>query len=590
MADLLIKNVAIYDGTGADPVQGNLAVEDGKVAALGAESPAARQEVDADGLAVMPGFVDLHTHFDAQVTWDRTCSPSPSLGVTTCVMGNCGFGIVPSPPEIRDYIMNNLSVVEGMDLDALRAGIDWQFETFPEYMTALEQTGPYPNMAVFIGHSAVRTAVMKDEAWVRETPTESELAEMRRLVEGALQDGAVGFASSFSINHSGYGGIPMPSTIASVEEFGHLAEAVGDAGKGIVQMSAGGRGNVAAMEPIVEKIGRRMFLTTGAAMYNASDPDLGISWFEDCAAAHARGNELYIQIPCQPLSFDFTMANAYPFHSHASFADIKAASPEELVTVYKDPAFRDRFREDLKKPVVGTIFKGTWDQVVIAAPARAENAALQNRNIADLAAERSADPMDVMFDLALSENLETAFLGKFLNVGDEGGRPFAAARMRCRLPVRRGGTSDLYVRCRVRLAPSVPLGARTRRVLIGRRRAPADQPSRRPLRHQGARPADAGLPCGYGSVRSRYDRNRRSAARLGSAGRRSADDPAAERRARGVDQRHPGLRRHGLCRTRKRPGPRPARLCGLGDGRSSKPAVLRSRLRGAWCGAVRDSR
>lgn len=420
MADLLIRNAEIYDGTGADPVQGNLAIENGKVVAVGGDSPAAKQEIDADGLALMPGFVDLHTHFDAQVTWDKTCSPSPSLGVTTCVMGNCGFGIVPSPPEVRDYIMNNLSVVEGMDLDALRVGIDWQFETFPEYMAALERTGPYPNMAVFIGHSAVRTAVMRDEAWVRETPTEGELAEMRRLVESALSEGAVGFASSFSINHSGYGGIPMPSTIASVDEFAHLAEAVGDAGKGIVQMSAGSRGNVAAMEPIVEKIGRRMFLTTGAAMYNASDPDLGISWFEDCAAARERGNELYIQIPCQPLSFDFTMANAYPFHSHASFADVKAADRETLLEVYKDPAFRDRFREDLKAPVVGTIFKGTWDQVVIAAPAKAENAALQNRTIADLAAEKSADPLDVMFDLALSENLETAFLGKFLNVGDEG--------------------------------------------------------------------------------------------------------------------------------------------------------------------------
>ncbi len=420
MYDLLIKDAEIYDGTGGDPVKGNLWIENGRVAGVGADAPAARQEIDAQGLALMPGFVDLHTHFDAQVTWDRTCSPSPSLGVTTCVMGNCGFGIVPSPPEVRDYIMNNLSVVEGMDLDALRAGIDWQFETFPEYMAALERVGPYPNMAVFIGHSAVRTAVMRDEAWVREIPTDAELSEMRRLVEGALKDGAVGFASSFSINHSGYGGIPMPSTIASVDEFGHLAEAVGEAGKGIVQMSAGGRGNVAAMEPIVEKIGRRMFLTTGAAMYNASDPELGISWFEDCAEARERGNELYIQIPCQPLSFDFTMANAYPFHSLASFADIKAASREELIAVYKDPAFRDRFREDLKKPVVGTIFKGTWDRVVIAAPARDENAALQNRNIADLAAEQSADPMDVMFDLALSENLETAFLGKFLNVGDEG--------------------------------------------------------------------------------------------------------------------------------------------------------------------------
>lgn len=420
MFDLLIKNAEIYDGTGDEPIQGNLWIENGKVAGVGNDSPQAREEIDADGRALMPGFVDLHTHYDAQVTWDPTCSPSPSLGVTTCVMGNCGFGIVPSPPEVRDTIMKNLSVVEGMDLDALRAGIDWQFEEFSDYMDALDWIGPYPNLAVLVGHSAVRTAVMRDDAWVRETPTDDELAEMRGLIDTALSQGAIGFASSFSINHVGHGGIPMPSTIATVDEFGHLAEAVGTAGKGIVQMSAGGRGTVEAMEPIVEKIGRRMFLTTGAAMYNASDPDRGRSWFEDCAAAKKRGNEFYVQIPCQPLSFDFTMANAYPFFSHEAFADIKAYSPEQLIDVFRDTSFRDRFRDNLKNPVVGTIFKGTWDQVFIGATVKEENKDLQNRTVADVAAERSIDPLDMMFDLALSENLETAFLGKFLNVGDEG--------------------------------------------------------------------------------------------------------------------------------------------------------------------------
>ena len=420
MIDLLIRNAEIFDGTGVEPIKGNLAIDAGKVVAFGPETPEAHQALNADGLALMPGFVDLHTHYDAQVTWDRTCSPSPSLGVTTCVVGNCGFGIVPSPPAVRDTIMKNLSVVEGMDLDALRAGIDWQFESFADYMTALDAIGPYPNIAVLVGHSAVRTAVMRDEAWERETPTDDELAAMRNLVDEALNEGAIGFASSFSINHIGHGGIPMPSTIATVEEFGHLAEAVGAAKRGIVQMSAGGRGTVEAMEPIVQKIGRRMFLTTGAAMYNASDPDLGRSWFQDCAAAKARGNELYIQIPCQPLSFDFTMANAYPFFSHASFAEVKALPPEKVIPVLKDRGFRDRFREDLKNPVVGTIFKGTWEQVFIGATAKSENSALQNRTVSEVSSERGLDPLDFMFDLAIEENLETAFLGKFLNVGDEG--------------------------------------------------------------------------------------------------------------------------------------------------------------------------
>ena len=420
MHDLLIKNAEIYDGTGADLMVGNIWVEDGKIAGIGSDIPKARQVVDADGLAVMPGFVDLHTHYDAQVTWDPTCSPSPSLGVTTCVMGNCGFGIVPSPPEIRDTIMKNLSVVEGMDLEALRAGINWGFESFSDYMDALDRIGPYPNLAVLVGHSAVRTATMGDDAWERETPTDDELATMRAMIDEAMRQGAVGFASSFSINHVGHGGIPMPSTIATVDEFSHLAEAVGDAGRGIVQMSAGGRGTVEAMEPIVEKIGRRMFLTTGAAMYNASDPERGRSWFADCAAAKERGNELYIQIPCQPLSFDFTMANAYPFFSHSAFDGIKAYSPEQLMSVFKDRAFRDRFRENLRNPVVGTIFKGTWEQVFIGATIKEANRHWQNRTVGDLAAEQSIDPLDFMLDLALEEKLGTAFLGKFLNVGDEG--------------------------------------------------------------------------------------------------------------------------------------------------------------------------
>jgi len=420
MFDLLIKDAEIHAGLGSAPVRANLWTENGRVAGIGTEAPEARDVIDAGGRALMPGFVDLHTHFDAQITWDRTCSPSPSLGVTTCVMGNCGFGIVPSPPAVRDTIMKNLSVVEGMDLDALRAGIDWQFESFADYMGALERIGPYPNVAVLVGHSAVRTAVMQGDAWVRETPTDDELAAMRTMVTDALDHGAIGFASSYSLNHSGYDGIPMPSTISSVDEFSHLAGTLADAGRGIVQIAAGAKANVAAMEPIVAEIGRPMFLTTGAAMYDSSDPARAMGWFEDCARAHERGHELYIQIPCQPLSFDFTMANAYPFYSHAAFSDIKAYDADALTEVFKDTGFRDRLRGDLKDPVVGTIFKGTWDQVVIAAAARNENARLENRTIADLAAEQSADPLDVMLDLALSENLETAFLGKFLNVGDDG--------------------------------------------------------------------------------------------------------------------------------------------------------------------------
>ena len=158
MHDLLIRGATLVDGLGHDPIRADVAVKDGRIAAIGEVGKDASEIVDAGGLTLMPGIIDLHTHYDAQVTWDPTLSPSPSLGVTTAVMGNCGFGIVPSPPHLRDLIMRNLAVVEGMDLDALRAGIDWRFQSFAEYMTMLRGRGAYMNLGVLAGHSAVRTA------------------------------------------------------------------------------------------------------------------------------------------------------------------------------------------------------------------------------------------------------------------------------------------------------------------------------------------------------------------------------------------------------------------------------------------------
>src|SRR6516164_1998097 len=226
MHDLVIRGAIVVDGVGHDPVRADVAVRDGRIAAIGEVGKVASEIVDAGGLALMPGIIDLHTHYDAQVTWDPTLSPSPSLGVTTAIMGNCGFGIVPSPPHLRDLIMRNLAVVEGMDLDALRAGIDWRFQSFAEYMAALRRRAPYANVAVFVGHSAVRTAVMGEAASVRKQPTAAELAEMKRLVAEAMDQGAIGLGGSYSLNHSGWGGVPMPSTISEIAEFDALVGAM----------------------------------------------------------------------------------------------------------------------------------------------------------------------------------------------------------------------------------------------------------------------------------------------------------------------------------------------------------------------------
>ena len=274
MNQLVIRGATVIDGLGNDPVRADVAVRDGRISAVGNVREEAEREIDAGGLALAPGIVDLHTHYDAQITWDRTLSPSPSLGVTTTVMGNCGFGIAPAAPAVRDLILRNLSVVEGMDLDALRAGVRWEFESFGEYMAALRAIGPCANVAVLAGHSVIRTAVMGEAASERAEPTAEELARMQALVADAMDGGAIGFGASYSLNHSGYGGVPMPSTITALSEFDALVGAMGAMGArpaGIVQLASGAK-SVEELEEVAARHGRAIFKSTGAAMYNERAP------------------------------------------------------------------------------------------------------------------------------------------------------------------------------------------------------------------------------------------------------------------------------------------------------------------------------
>jgi N-acyl-D-aspartate/D-glutamate deacylase len=204
-----------------------------------------------------------------------------------------------------------------------------------------------------------------------------------------------------------------------MSELDALVSAMGVRGRGVVEIASGAK-TPAELEPMVAKYGRPFFQGTGVAMYNDQAPERAIRMFDDCAAALQRGNGLYIQIPCQPLSFDFTMANAYPFYSHSAFDPIKAFAPEQLKPVFRDPSWREKFRDDVRNPRPGMIFQGNWDRVMVAVAQKAGNARYVNRYAAEIAATEHRDPLDVVLDLALDEDLETAFLGRFLNVGDDG--------------------------------------------------------------------------------------------------------------------------------------------------------------------------
>ena len=408
MLDLLIRGASIVDGTGRPAFQADVGILQGKVVEVGEASSAARSALDAGGLTLMPGIVDVHTHYDAQITWDPTLSPSVSLGVTTAILGNCGFGIAPCPASLRETMVKNLSVVEGMDLEALLQGTRWNFETFGEYLDALERVRPHANVGVLAGHSTIRTAVMGEEASTRAQPTHEELATMKAMVREALRAGAAGFASSFSPNHSGWGGKPMPSTIASDGELKALAAVLGEARKGIFVMATGPRGTPEFMEAIAAANGRPAFMVTVLTMFNRADPGRALQYYERCAQATARGHEVGIHTSCQPLSFDFTLREPYILYSHDAFDAVKAAPPEARTGIYRDPAFRERFRQDLRSPKSGILFQGDWSQVE-----------QDGISVPVLAAKAGKDPLDYVFDLPL----DTQLVAKLYQNDDAGVAP-----------------------------------------------------------------------------------------------------------------------------------------------------------------------
>ena len=240
MNDLLIRDVLIVDGTAATPVRGDVAVCDGRVQAVGKCDSKAVDIVDGEGLALAPGIIDSHTHYDAQITWDPWTTPSVSLGVTTVIMGNCGFTIAPCREADRELTLANLTQVEGMSLEALSEGTRWGFTTFGEYLDFLEGNGVGPNVACYCGHSALRMNVMGQAAAER-AATDEEVDAMQTLLAEALSQGAAGFATSTFEGHNGRGGRPMPSRLAEEGEIFALVRTLGEHGHGNFMLTKGSK-------------------------------------------------------------------------------------------------------------------------------------------------------------------------------------------------------------------------------------------------------------------------------------------------------------------------------------------------------------
>ena len=413
MYDLLIRNALVHDGSGAEARVADVAVQHGTIVDVGPALAAdATQVVDGSGLALMPGIIDSHTHFDAQITWDAYVRPSPAMGVTTAVIGNCGFTIAPCKPADREITMRNLTQVEGMSLDVLRQGIDWGFETFPEYLALLRRKGSVVNIAAYVGHSSVRTYVMGADASRREA-TDTEVAQMAQIVREAMAAGAVGFASSTSPAHNGEGGLPMPSRLASDAEMMALIKAMGEAGKGVYMVTKGGQMPVAFLEDMSAQSGRPVMIA--ALLHNSTNAGAVFKDLDAISEANARGRKLTGQVSCCPLTMDFTMQSPYPVEGLVSWKPALGLQGDALKGVLASTGFRDGVRAELASAATFRLFNNEWDKVQVVEVAMPAHAACEQRNVADIAREQSRDPLDVMLDLALAEDLRTVFTAQLLN-------------------------------------------------------------------------------------------------------------------------------------------------------------------------------
>jgi N-acyl-D-amino-acid deacylase len=405
--DLKITGGSIIDGTGAPRFVGDVGVKDGKVVALGGAPDEATKTVDATGKIVSPGFVDIHTHYDAQIMWDPLVSCSPWHGVTTVVMGNCGFSVAPTRPAHRDLIMRTLENVEGMSVDALRAGLgDWGFETFPQYLDAVEASGCAVNVAAMIGHTALRMFVMGEEATEREA-TAQEIATQRALVCEALEAGALGFATSRANTHVGYEGRPVPSRLATSEEIIEIAGALGDV-SGVMQATVGKGLSHDQFATIAENTGANVSWT--ALLAGARGPGSHRQELERAAEIADRGLPVYPQVAVQPIQFEMNMSAPFIFEALKCFSEVSKADEEGKKAIYADADFRAEFKEIAGN---GGKIGDRWSRTEFSwLPS---NTSLEGCNVQQLADDQGVDPVDLVLDIALEADLDMRIVQDVIN-------------------------------------------------------------------------------------------------------------------------------------------------------------------------------
>ena len=405
--DLVIKNGMLVDGTGAPARRGDVAIAGGTIAEIGRVTDGAARVIDADGLVVAPGFIDPHTHYDAQICWDGAVTPSSWHGVTSVIMGNCGVGIAPCKPKAREVAMRDLVNVEAIPFDVLNMGITWDWETFPEFIEAAARRSPSLNLGFLAPLTPFRHYVM-GEASMERAATPDETAKIKALLGEAIDAGAFGFSTTILNQHVGYQGRPLACRNASRDELKAYANALKERGKGAIEIALTRK--IAVMDDeeyelldfLLRESGQHV---TFLALFDRDDiPEAVRDTLRKAAPLIARGARP--QTSPLPLTRDINMRNPFSFAAFPSWNRVFVdKSKPAQAAVYADPAFRNQFREELKRPMAF----GNWERINVHEVQSPALKALEGRSVADIAREQGKDGVDAFLDLTLKDDLDVEF-------------------------------------------------------------------------------------------------------------------------------------------------------------------------------------
>jgi N-acyl-D-aspartate/D-glutamate deacylase len=343
MYDLIIKNGLIYDGTGSEPFAADIAISDEKIVKIGPLDKEAKNTIDATGKIVTPGFVDIHTHYDGQVTWDPYLRPSTYHGVTTVVMGNCGVGFSPCKPDQRGWLIGLMEGVEDIPGTALHEGIDWEWESFPEYLNALEKKPLAIDVGTQIPHGAVRAYVMGERGINHEEATQEEIDEMKQIVQEAVEAGAYGFSTSRTEKHNDVNGNLTPSITAHKTELVEIAKSLGEINKGVLQGISDFYdfdSEFDIFKSMSSESGRPISITVEQ---QDARPDWWLQLLDGIEDAQSQGINMFGQVPPRATGILMGLtATLNPFRFHPSYMEIADLDLEERVKIMKDPVFKEK--------------------------------------------------------------------------------------------------------------------------------------------------------------------------------------------------------------------------------------------------------